>query len=138
MIKILTLSRGLQIVDVTPLSLGATITNERMSIIIPRNTSIPCLVKTNYTTADDYQTAVSFRVYEDERRLMKDNILLGDFKLNGIQVELVGVPKFEVTFSIDSDGILSVSAGDKVKLVKNEIKITNRNGHLTQEQIINK
>jgi len=127
--------RGLQIVDVTPLSLGISIVEGIMSTIISRNTSIPCTKFENYTTVTDFQKSISIKVYEGERPLVKDNLLLGEFLLDDIQIAPAKTPKILVTFTIDSDGILTVTARDQVKNVQNEIKITNPNGHLSQEQI---
>jgi molecular chaperone DnaK (HSP70) len=83
----------------------------------------------------DFQKDISIKVYEGERPLVKDNLLLGEFLLNDIQIAPANTPKILVTFTIDSDGILTVTARDQVKNVQNEIKITNPNGHLSQEKI---
>ncbi len=127
--------RGLQIVDVTPLSLGILVNYVMMDTIISRNTSIPCIKKKSYTTASDYQESLPIKIYEGERPLAKDNLLLGEFILNGIQKALAKVPSIEVTFIIDINGILTVTAIDKVEHVQNEIKISNLSGRLTQEKI---
>jgi L1 cell adhesion molecule like protein len=127
--------RGLQIVDVTPLSLGVSMKNDIMSELIHRNTTIPCTISNEYTTSYDFQRVVNICVYEGERPLGQDNLLLGEFELNNIQSAPAGIPKIEVTFTIDSNGILTVSARDKANLSQNSIKIDNVNGHLTQNQI---
>jgi heat shock 70kDa protein 1/2/6/8 len=128
--------RGLQIVDVTPLSLGISITHDNiMSELIHRNTSIPYTISQVYTTSVDYQSIVNIEIYEGERPLVKDNLLLGEFVLDDIQSAPACVPKIDVEFTIDGNGILTVSARDKSNFSQNSIKINNANGHLTQNQI---
>ncbi len=100
------------LVDVTPLTLGIEVKGGLFEPIIPRNTTIPVKKSKIFTTVDDYQTEVEIRVYQGERPVAKDNIFLGSFKLVGIPPAPRGVPQIEVTFDIDSDGIVHVSAKD--------------------------
>ncbi len=100
------------LVDVTPLTLGIEVKGGLFEPIIPRNTTIPVKKSKIFTTVDDYQTEVEIRVYQGERPIAKDNIFLGSFKLVGIPPAPRGVPQIEVSFDIDSDGIVHVSAKD--------------------------
>lgn len=104
---------SLLLVDVTPLSLGVETEGKHMSVIVPRNTSIPCKKAETYTTTDDYQTSIEIKIFEGERLSTEQNHLLGEFTINGIERAKRGVPQVEVTFSLDSNGILSVTAKDK-------------------------
>jgi len=100
-------------IDVTALSLGIETVGGVFSKIIPRNTVIPTSKKQVFSTAADNQNAVNIRVFEGERTMTADNNLLGNFELGGIPPAKRGVPQIEVTFNIDSNGIVSVSAVDK-------------------------
>ena len=100
------------LLDVTPLSLGVETLGGVMTVLIPRNTTIPTRKSEIFTTAEDNQTAVDIRVYQGERPMAKDNMLLGQFRLEGIPPAPRGVPQIEVTFDIDANGILNVSAKD--------------------------
>jgi molecular chaperone DnaK (HSP70) len=104
---------SLLLVDVTPLSLGVETEGKHMSVIVPRNTSIPCKKAETYTTTDDYQTSIEIKIFEGERLSTEQNHLLGEFTINGIERAKRGVPQVEVTFALDSNGILSVTAKDK-------------------------
>ena len=101
------------LIDVTPLSLGVEIKGGLFSRIIPRNTPIPCKASKTFTTTHDYQEKVAIRVYQGEREFCKDNIYLGELILDGILPAPAGVPKIEVVFEIDENGILNVEAIDK-------------------------
>lgn len=103
-------------------------------MVIPRNTTIPTRKSKIYTTAEDNQTSVLIRVYQGERPIASENRLLGQFELMGIPPAPRGTPQIEVTFDIDADGILHVSAVDKATNKENSIKISARTG-LTQEEI---
>ncbi|MCI26702.1 heat-shock protein, partial [Trifolium medium] len=110
--------------DVTPLSLGIFVIGDIMSVVIPRNTSVPVKKTQGYSTAIDNQTATLIQVYEGERARATDNNLLGFFNLSWIQ----GVPRghpLEVCFAIDENGILTVSAKEISTGNTNEITITN-------------
>ena len=100
------------LLDVNPLSLGIETTGELMSVIIPRNTNIPIAKTKIFSTIEDNQTAVTIRIFEGERGQTKYNHLLGEFELTGIPSSLRGVPKIEVTYEIDADGIFTVCARD--------------------------
>lgn len=100
------------LVDVTPLTLGVEVKGGLLEPIIPRNTTIPVKKSKIFTTAEDGQTSVEVRVYQGERAMARDNIFLGSFQLVGIPPAPRGVPQIEVTFDIDSDGIVHVSARD--------------------------
>merc|ERR1712100_135190 len=88
------------LVDVTPLSLGVECEGKHMSVIIPRNSSIPCTKTSKYTTTEDYQEAIDFGIYEGERPSTKDNHLLGDFAITGIERAKREQPDIEVTFAL--------------------------------------
>ncbi|KAL6907630.1 hypothetical protein ACP4OV_002669 [Aristida adscensionis] len=129
--------RELLLVDVTPLSLGIeTEFDNVMSVVVPRNTAIPVKkVRQNYTTLCDNQTSILFPVYEGESACTKDNNLLGKFVLTGIPPAPKGVARIDVTFDIDSNGVLNVSAEDKTTGRTNSITITSHKGRLTVEEI---
>eukprot|EP00808_Paulinella_micropora_P013050 g41752.t1 len=111
------------LMDVTPLSLGIETTGKVMSVIIPRNTSIPCVRTQTYTTEQNYQTKVDISVYEGERLNTDANHLLGEFTISGIERAKRGEPQVEVTFAIDSNGILDVKARDKTTGAEAKIQI---------------
>jgi molecular chaperone DnaK len=97
---------------VVPLSLGIETSGGMMTKLIPRNATVPCTLTEIFTTAEDYQPLVNLHVLQGERPLAADNTSLARFELVGIPPALRGVPKIEVTFSIDANGILSVAARD--------------------------
>jgi L1 cell adhesion molecule like protein len=123
------------LVDVTPLSLGIETAGEQMTVLVPRNSKIPIRKTEMFTTYSDNQTAVEIKVYEGERARTRDNNLLGTFMLTGIPPAPRGVPKIEVSFDIDANGILNVTAEEKAKGLKNTITIKNEKGRLSQEEI---
>jgi heat shock 70kDa protein 1/2/6/8 len=122
--------------DVTPHSLGIeTEDNFTMSVVIPRNTAIPTKKVQRFTTRYDNQRVVSFPVYEGESASTKDNNLLGEFKLTDIPPAPKHVPSFDVTFDIDANGVMKVSAEDRDTRRKNSITIVNHGGRLRKEEI---
>jgi len=128
-------TKDLLLIDVTPLSLGIETAGEMMTKIIERNSTIPCKKSQTFSTYADNQTSVSIQIYEGERARTKDNNRLGKFELSGIPPAPRGVPQIEVTFDLDANGILNVTAENKESGNKNKIQITNDTGRLTKEQI---
>jgi molecular chaperone DnaK len=112
------------LLDVIPLSLGVETLGGVMTVLIPRNTTIPTRKTEIFSTAEDGQTAVDVKVYQGERPLAADNMLLGQFRLEGIPPAPRGVPQIEVTFDIDANGILNVGARDKATGKEQKITIT--------------
>ncbi|KAI8523843.1 hypothetical protein RHMOL_Rhmol13G0103700 [Rhododendron molle] len=124
------------LLDVAPLSFSLGRHGGVVVVFIPRNTKIPAKIKqSDWTTVDDNQTSVCFRVYQGERTRAIDNILLGEFTLTGIPPAPRGVPKFKICFDIDANGILTVSAEDQTTRRKNMVTITNAKGRLSKEGI---
>lgn len=129
------LSSDLVLLDVTPLSLGIELEGKVMSTLIPRNTAIPCVKSREYTTCEDWQTEIDVVVYEGERPQTSANNKLGEFKISGVQRAKRGEPKVEVTFSLDANGILSVTAVDKVTGAQAKADIKADRGRLTDSDI---
>src|SRR3989449_3619799 len=125
--------KDILLLDVTPLSLGVETLGGVMTVQIPRNTTIPTRQAVDYSTAADNQSSVEINVLQGERKFAKDNRALGVFKLDGIPPAPRGVPQIEVTFDIDANGILNVSAKDKATNKEQKITISASTG-LTKEE----
>ncbi|HQV70636.1 MAG TPA: molecular chaperone DnaK [Thermoflexales bacterium] len=116
--------RDVLLLDVTPLSLGLETLGGVMTALIPRNTTVPVKKSEIFSTAEDNQSAVDVKVYQGERPMAADNMLLGQFRLEGIPPAPRGIPQVEVTFDIDANGIINVTAKDKATNREQKISIT--------------
>merc|ERR1719186_2055166 len=128
-------AEGIVLLDVCPLTLGIETVGGVMTKIIPRNSVVPTKKSQIFSTAADNQNTATIQVFEGERPMTKDNHLLGKFDLNNIPPAPRGVPQIEVTFEIDANGILQVSAEDKGTGNKEKIEIKNDANRLTPEEV---
>ncbi|DAA97866.1 TPA: molecular chaperone DnaK [Candidatus Gastranaerophilales bacterium HUM_9] len=126
--------KDIVLLDVTPLTLGIETMGGVMTALVPRNTTIPVSKSQVFSTAENNQTAVDINVLQGERPMSRDNKSLGMFRLEGIAPAMRGVPQIEVTFDIDANGIVNVSAKDKATNKEQKITITN-SSNLTEDDI---
>lgn len=129
-------AESVTLLDIVPLSLGVEVIGGLMNVIIPRNSVIPLTRHRKYTTDTDYETTVTIKIFEGERDMTKNNECIGQFDLTGIEESPRGIPEIDVSFNIDVNGIINVTAMDiKNKENKNTITVNSLKGRLTKEEI---
>eukprot|EP01124_Arcella_intermedia_P029761 TRINITY_DN6375_c0_g1_i3.p1 TRINITY_DN6375_c0_g1~~TRINITY_DN6375_c0_g1_i3.p1 ORF type:complete len:260 (+),score=69.78 TRINITY_DN6375_c0_g1_i3:410-1189(+) len=124
------------IMDIAPLSLGLETAGGAMTVMIPRNTLLPTKKVRTFSTYQDDQDLVTIKVYEGERARVKDNHLLGTFELSGLPPAPQGTMEIEVTFEVDENGILTVTAEDKRNNNKRAVSFTEEKGRLEEEEMV--
>ncbi len=129
-------TENVTLLDIIPLSMGVETVGGVMDILIERNTIIPYSITKQYTTDSDYEKSVLIKIYEGERTLTIDNIFVGEFELTGIEPEPRGMPKIDVSFSIDTNGIVTVSAIDTKSNEKSSIIVNSNKGRLSKQEIL--
>jgi len=127
---------NLTLLDITSLSMGVETVGGVMDVLIERNTIIPYSITKTYTTDSDYENSVLIKIYEGERTLTIDNIFVGEFELTGIEESPRGIPKIDVTFSIDANGIVTVTAEDTKSNEKSTIIVNSNKGRLSKQEIL--
>ncbi len=131
-----TIQDKLILIDRTSLSIGLETSGGIMDVLIPRGTIIPVKKIKKYTTDTDYMESIDIKIFEGERKFTKDNFLIGDFTLTGIEKQKRGIPEIQITFEIDSDGIIKIKAEDLDNpLNKKTIQVSGNKQNLTKEQI---
>ena len=128
-------SESVTVLDATSLSLGVETVGGIMNVIIERGSIMPAYESKVYSTDSDYVDSVLIKIYEGERSLTKDNFFVGEFELKGIELEPRGIPEIEVTFSVDSNGIIVVTAENSKTNDKSTISVTSNKGRLSKEKI---
>ena len=123
------------LMDVVPLSLGVECEGRQFAKVVPRNTSIPCKKKSEFTTVYDNQDEIDVRIFEGERQNTDGNHLLGEFQISGIERASAGEPKIDVTFEVNTNGLLTVTAKDRVTGVEANVSLQHDRGRLTAEEI---
>ena len=125
----------LVLLDVCPLSLGIAVNGDQMHTLIPRNSTIPTKKTDTFTTYQDNQPSVTIRIYEGERKFVKDNNLLGEFNLDGIPPMRAREPKIEISYDLDANGILTVTAVEKSTGNSKNLVIKSDKGRLSKEEV---
>ncbi|CEO98236.1 unnamed protein product (mitochondrion) [Plasmodiophora brassicae] len=126
---------SLLLVDVVPMSLGIECEGKQFAVVVPRNTAIPCKKSHEFTTVEDFQTSVDVRIFEGERVITDGNHLLGQFTITGIERAKKGEAKIDVCFDLNANGLLTVTASDKVTGARSNVEIQHDAGRLGPDEI---